>query len=203
MFRLDDKFDVNFLRVQCEGARSRIYGFILYTRKDAYVIKFLKDFDFCNSLHELSGPNWPIFYINPTQRRREENCFTGTMNYMTSYSFEDFYTRDSTREIFNYFGLDSNSDAPCFVTFIWGDDNQLRSFVISIDGSSEESVFKNLSAIVSSITDAESHILEEYKSTDRVFLQVKSNLEALKFKYKVQKFVNKAVPFVEFFSNFR
>lgn len=200
MDQLDKKFDIKILRSKCEGARSRVYGFILYTRKDAYVIKVLKDLDFWNSLDELSGPNWPIFYINPTQRRKDEDHFTETTSYMTPCSFQKKDTRDSTQEIFNYFGLDSNSDAPCFVTFIWGDDNQLRSFIISIDGSTENSAFKSMSDIVSSITDAESNILEEYKSTENVFRGVEKKLKKLKFKYKVQKYVKKAVPFVELFS---
>ena len=203
MIRLNGKFDVNVLREKCGESRSRIYGFILYTLKDAYVRRVLDDRYFGDSLSVRSGSNWPIFFIAPNNAA-DDHKWDGYLNYMVSiprWSLRELSNEEE--EIFDFFGLDSNYDSPCFVTFIWGDDNQLRSFVISIDGSSEQSVFKNLSAIVSSITYAESHILEEYKSTDRVFLQVKSNLEALKFKYKVQKFVNKAVPFVEFFSNFR
>lgn len=202
MYQLDKKFNINILRSKCEGARSRIYGFILYTRKDAYVIKVLKDLEFWNSLDEQSGSNWPIFYIAP-MNAADDYEWDGCLHYMVSIPRWPRRESSNENEIFDFFGLNSNDDSPCFVTFIWGDDNKLRSFVISIDGSTENAVFKSLSAIVSSITDAESQIIEEYKSTENVFREVEKNLKGLKFKYKVQNIINRAVPFVEFFSNFR
>ena len=54
--------------VKGDKTLSRIYGFILYTDKDPYVAKVLRDEDFWNALDSISGANWPIFSVRPLRK---------------------------------------------------------------------------------------------------------------------------------------
>ena len=65
MIALNEEFGIEKLRGVCDNATSRIYGFIMYTRKHSYIVKVLRDNDFWNELDEISGANWPIFSIKP------------------------------------------------------------------------------------------------------------------------------------------
>lgn len=51
--------------VRGDESLSRIYGFILYTDKDPFVAKVLRDEDFWQALNSISGPSWPIFAVRP------------------------------------------------------------------------------------------------------------------------------------------
>ena len=91
----------------------------------------------------------------------------------------------------DFFGLDSSEDLPCFVTFIWGDDEELRSIVTSIEGNTVDEVNCSLKEIIITITDAESKISDENKSTENIFREVSQDLQAKKFRSDCLKFVKK------------
>lgn len=67
MFPLEND-DVSCIRDVAKKSVSRISGFILYTRADAFVAKVLKDEDYWNALDTASGANWPIFAVRPLNK---------------------------------------------------------------------------------------------------------------------------------------
>lgn len=117
MIRLDEYFGIHNLRNKCEQSKSRIYGFILFTERDPYVIKALRDDDFWNALNERSGPNWPIFSVRPMKPGHLEypEEQPGTIQYLEPIWKEP----NDNKEFFEFFGIESSKHLPCFVTFMW------------------------------------------------------------------------------------
>lgn len=72
--------DVGLIRETAKESRSRICGFIMYTKADAFVAKVLKDDDYWDSLDAISGPNWPIFAVRPLCSRRKIFSCAGRKN---------------------------------------------------------------------------------------------------------------------------
>ena len=70
MFPFEKECGLKIIKELVKGDKtlSRIYGFILYTDKDPYVAKVLRDEDFWNALDSISGANWPIFSVRPLRK---------------------------------------------------------------------------------------------------------------------------------------
>jgi hypothetical protein len=60
-----EDFDFQLIKGKCEESKSRIYGFILYTRRHANMVNFLQNPNYWDCLDDISGPNWPIFSVRP------------------------------------------------------------------------------------------------------------------------------------------
>jgi len=179
MIPLKEEFGVEALRQKCEMSKSRIYGFILYSDRDPYVKKALRDDDFWDALDRRSGPNWPIFSARP---KKEGSYYTpeaspGTIQYLTRIWREP----DDNQEFLELFGINSSRILPCFVAFMWDDNDELNRFIVKIESGSQDEVYKSLQGIIDTITDTESHILEEYKGSVNVFREVVNNLKDRKF----------------------
>lgn len=184
MFELDiikSELSPELLRGLCDMSNSRIAGFILYTRKHANVAKILKDDDYWNSLDELSGPNWPIFAVRPLEsgycsfRGRYD---PGTINMM----LPTYHDPNANIRVLKYFGLEEAGDLPCFIVFMWDDNNQLRQIDWKVNDYSIETAYNSIKEVVELISKAEQEILPEYKMSTSVFRQVKSEIEGSKFR---------------------
>ena len=161
---------------------SRIYGFILYTDKDPYVVKVLRDRDFWNALNDISGSNWPIFAARPLQKGGYRHLGgTGGASCMV----QTWEEPNNNVPILNDFGLEDSQDLPLFVVFMWDDDDNLNEITIPIRGKDADTVYHSLEEIVKTIARVEEAILPEYKGTVNVFRNVKSELEALDLKHKI------------------
>lgn len=198
---MQEDFGLEFLRKKCQESHTRIYGFILYTRADPYVVKVLRDNDFWKALDEISGPHWPIFSVKPLEEGKIE--FPKVGNDMISYMVPKWHEPNTNKKFLKFFGIESSLELPCFVTFIWDDDDKLRSVVSKIDGSSENAAYESLSEIVSIITNTEAEILSSYKLSVNVFREVSQNLEARKFRHSVRESIKKVKDVVDFFGIFR
>lgn len=180
---------------------SRIYGFILYTEKDPYVIKVLRDEVFWKSFDCLSGANWPIFAVRPLK--------DGKMTYKGSgYNDIGFMVNvwDEPKDnlpILQDFGIEDSQELPLFVAFIWNDKDELNSISIPIRGRSIDEVYHSIEEIIKTIADVEAAILPEYMGTVNVFRNVESALKALNFKYKAYNFGKIAKRIGEFLRVFR
>ena len=65
MIELKKEMGITQIREISEHTVARIFGFIMYTRRHAYIIKALRDNDLWIELDEISGANWPIFSVKP------------------------------------------------------------------------------------------------------------------------------------------
>ena len=162
---------------------SRIYGFILYTEKDPYVAKVLRDEDFWNALDSLSGANWPIFAVRPLQRGQYK--MPSTSRNVISYMMPTWDEPRTNMPILHDFGMKDSENLPLFMAFMWDDQDELNQIAISITGSDVDSVYHSIEEIVKTITRVESEVSPQYKRSVNVFRNVVTEMEALNFKHKV------------------
>lgn len=201
MFEFQRECGLRVIEELVEGDKnlSRIYGFILYTDKDPYVAKVLRDDDFWDALNDISGSNWPIFAARPLQKGiYKHSCVSGGIGYMVQ-AWEE--PKDNL-PIINDFGLQDSRELPLFVVFMWDDEDRIHEIFINIRGNDIDSVYSSLKEIVKAIAKVEDDVLTEYKGTVNVFRNVKSELESLKLKHKVIEIVRpleKIFPFLSVF----
>ena len=195
MIALKDEFGVQHLKGVCEGATSRIYGFIMYTRRHSYIIKVLRDNDFWNELNEISGPNWPIFSIKPLQEGEYEmrGSDRGVFSMMTPIWKEP----NENRKYLKFFSLEESKDRPCFIAFIWKDNNELEQVTWKLSNDSEQEAFDSIREVVNIISQTEALIQPEYKRTENVFRNVRQNIEGIKSKRQLIAGVKKILKIKE------
>lgn len=171
MKTLKEELDLNLLKGLCEESKSRIYGFILYTRRHANVVNFLQNSNYWDCLDDISGPNWPIFSVRPLAQGRAElkgGGPSGTIGMMISTWNEP----NENRKVLDFFGLSESKDLPCFVGFIWDDRGVLQQFTWPINESSVDNVYASLKRIVTIIAEAEESVSENLKSSEYVWEEV-------------------------------
>lgn len=179
MFPLENN-DVSCIREVANKTISRICGFILYTRADAFVTKVLKDEDYWNALDTASGANWPIFAVRPLNRgsrtfsRATENPFC---NFMCSKWTEP----NENLKFLHFFEIPSTMELPCFIAFYINEHDKVEQVTIKIKGNTVEETYWSIREIVDAISMAEREIKPQYKQTGNVFREVAKNLDALCF----------------------
>ena len=161
---------------------SRIYGFIIYTDQNPYVVKVLQDEEFWNALNSISGSNWPIFAVRPL--RKGKYVTQGVGKNSIGFRVSTWKEPNENLQVLRDFGLTSTEQLPLFVAFMWDDNDELNEVAIQIRGKDKDSTYHSLEEIVKVITRAENAVLPEYKQSVNVFRNVKTALESLEFKYK-------------------
>ena len=163
---------------------TRIYGVILYTDRNPYVKKVLRDDDFWAALDEISGIRWPIFAVRPKRQiesskslRQPKMVSTGNAPQSNTLLLEDF-------------GIDDINMLPLFVAFIWDNEGVLKQVHVPIEGNDMDSVYHSLETTIKTIADAEEGILEENRDTIHVFREVKSSLVAQNTRTSIRKTIN-------------
>lgn len=166
-----EDFDLQLIKGICEDSISRIYGFILYTRRHANVVNFLQNQNYWNCLDDISGPNWPVFSVRPLasgSMKMKGGGPEGVIGMMVS----EWHEPNTNRRILDFFGLQESRDLPCFMGFIWDDREQLQQFKWPIEESSVDKVYDSLKKIVTLISDAEARVSENMKSSEYVWEEV-------------------------------
>lgn len=198
---IKESYGIEELRNECAKYKSRIYGFILFTKKNPFVIKVLRDSDFWNAFDELSGPNWPIFSVKPLQQGYAD--FIGASPHGAGMMVSRWHEPEQNRPFIDFFGIPNSEKLPCFVTFIWGDDDELKSIITPINGKTEEDVYSSIEKIISTISYAESRISEENKTTENIFREVSQDLEANHFRSQIGEYIKKIKELKSLLSVFR
>ena len=171
METIKEELSLSLLKGLCEEAKSRIYGFILYTRRHANVVNFLQNSNYWGCLDDISGPNWPIFSVRPLAQGRSEikgGGPSGTIGMMISTWNEP----NENRKILDFFELSESKDLPCFVGFIWDDRDELQQFIWPINETSVDSVYASLKRIVTIISEAEEKVADNLKCSEYVWEEV-------------------------------
>lgn len=140
-------------------SKSNVYGFILYSEENYNVIKAMRDVDFIYALNVISGPNWPIFYVSPLQKKIDEILRggpQGTIGFTRCVSRETKYNNSALE----FFGLnDSKTDLPCFVVFsVNSDKTTIDQRAFKIHGKTEDDIKLSIESIVRTIADMENTI---------------------------------------------
>ena len=171
---------------------SRLYGIILYTSADAYVVKMLRDDAFWNAIDSISGSNWPVFAAKPPS---DKSCST---NKNSSIPREP----EDISSFLESFSIDDFKDLPCFVTFIWDDNDELQSIAVPIKGNNENATFDSIKKIVEIISEVEKQVEPQYKQNVELFRNVKQSLESYRFDYTIKSFGKRAKFFFDFLKSF-
>lgn len=180
---------------------SRIYGFILYTDADGIVASTLANESYWKSFDFISGLRWPIFTVRQLQKGYYKQMGGGSIN-STGFMVSKWYEPPINMDVLKNFEIESTEELPCFIAFIWDDDDKIHSIRVNIEGNSEPEVYNRIKEIVSAISRAEEAVEPQYKRNVELFRNVETELNALKFRYKA-KIVYKAVNVLkEFFGLF-
>lgn len=185
MFSFEKECGLETIKNLVKGDKtlSRIYGFILYTDKDPYVAKVLRDEDFWNALDSISGANWPIFSVRPL--RKGKYSIPTSSSDIISYMVPTWVEPKANMQVLRDFGLENTERLPLFVAFMWDDTDELNQVDIPIEGKGIDEVYNSIEEIVKVITKAEAEVLPQYKGTVNVFRNIVTELNALKFKHTV------------------
>lgn len=202
MFDFQKDCGLELVKDLVEGDKnlSRIYGFILYTEQDPYVVKVLRDDDLWNAFDSISGANWPIFAARPLSKGSYENPFYGS-NYM-HYMLPTWNEPSENIPVLHDFGLKNTEKLPLFVAFMWDDNDELNQVAIPIIGRTVDDVYHSIEEIVKAISKAEAAVEPQYKRTVNVFRNIVTELEALKFRHMVMQRGRIANRIFEFLNSF-
>lgn len=179
---------------------SRIYGFILYTDKDLMVKKVLSDKLYWEELDKRSGARWPIFTVRQLIKGHVESMPSDPNG--TSFMLMKWHEPSVNMDVLNTFEIKRSEELPCFVAFIWDDNDDVQSITVNINGRTDSDVYLKLDEVVSAIARAEASVLPEYKQNVELFRIVKSELDGLNFKYKAKSVYKTASKFIPFFKLF-
>lgn len=187
--------------VSIDSTLSRIYGFILYTDRNPYVVKVLQDDAFWNALNDYSGSNWPVFAVRPLRSGQYAIPSMGKKNafYMLVPIWEE---PNDNRAILRDFGLESSESLPLFIAFMWDDEDRFHQVSIPIRGKDVDSTYQSLEKIIKTVSDVEAKILPEYKHSVTVFRNVAEQLQSLDAQTKLMENVKIVKSLYDFFSQF-
>ena len=199
--KLIEKFDLKVIN-ECR-CKSNIYGFILFSEINYSVVKVMRDADFINALHVISGPNWPILFVSPLEKKIIDFDGTGTngtIGYSLCVSRETAYNKAALE----FFDLkNSESDLPCFVVFS-RDINNPEVFAqraFRINGKTEDEVRQSLGEIVSTIADIERTIRDgsnEQFNDQYIFGEATKKLDQM----EVGNLIRKSLPGISTVASF-
>ncbi len=199
--KLIQKFDLKVINECC--CNSNIYGFILFSEINYSVVKVMRDADFINALHVISGPNWPILFVSPLEKKIidfDGTGINGTIGYSLCVSRETEYNKGALE----FFDLNnSESDLPCFVVFSRDINNpeEFAQRAFRINGKTEDEVRHSLEEIVSTIADIERTIRDgsaEEFNDQYIFWEATKKLDQM----EVGNLIRKSLPGVSSVASF-
>lgn len=199
--KLIQKFDLKVINECC--CNSNIYGFILFSEINYSVVKVMRDADFINALHVISGPNWPILFVSPLEKKIidfDGTGINGTIGYSLCVSRETEYNKGALE----FFDLNnSESDLPCFVVFSRDINNpeEFAQRAFRINGKTEDEVRHSLEEIVSTIADIERTIRDgsaEEFNDQYIFWEATKKLDQI----EVGNLIRKSLPGVSSVASF-
>lgn len=197
----NNDFKLEIIKGLCQDSISRIYGFILYTRRHANVANFLQNQNYWNCLDDISGDNWPIFAVRPLDEGHYKQSGSSNIPGAISMMISEWHEPNSNRQILDSFGLKESKDLPCFIGFIWDDKDELQQFVWKIDEKSIDTVYSSLKEIVTLISDAEGRVSDNLKSSECVWEEVIMSLKNEKSITQKVKFFVASTRAVELFGS--
>ena len=156
MLPLDKMLTVQKLIEDRSSFRTmNIFGIIVYTEEHPYIIKVLRDKDYCASLNAKTK-NWILYAIKP-----DNNHGHLTKEY-----------------ILPQLGISDSKELPLLVIVAIGPNRTLLQRNYQIDDKDEDTAYRSLAEQVSIVTEAASRIIPEYRSSTNVHREAIKALEA-------------------------
>lgn len=177
MFNINGISILNNLRTISSYQETRLCGFVIYDETDAVMKRVMNDSSIFRMLDEISGPRWPIFTVAPLV---PSPCRTQSNGLGESENGKGVIEPEMNRMIFDFFGLNSHKDTPCFVVFCWDDNGNLISAWYKLDNSLPSKAEDSLTNIVQIISKAEAKLDDNMRQDLTAFRETI---------YKLEKFV--------------
>lgn len=133
------------------GERANLFGVVVYTARHLNIKKVLRDQDYWDALHDISGPRWVVF---ATRAR------TGTTSAssLALGAFGDLIPvwnePNENRELLQAFELSTTQSLPIIVVFAETEDGTVRKRVIRLDDSSEQAAYSTLKKVLNTVAEA-------------------------------------------------
>lgn len=201
MMQLDEEFGMKVIN-GCHR-KSNLFGFILFSEANYNVVRAMRDHDFIAALHVISGPNWPIFFVSPLERKIGEFFGSESRNsigYARCISRETKYNQSALA----FFGLsNSDKDLPCFVVFSINPKipDVIDQKAYRISGKTEDEVKQSIETIVLTIADIEKTIRngnDNNLDDSYVFWEATKSLDQM----EVGNMIRKSIPRIGKVSSF-
>ena len=134
-----------------------IFGLILFTDEHPNIKKVLRDDDYWDSLHEISGEKWAIFSIRPKKGSFGfPELGPGEVGLMVPVWKEPAENKPLLKE----FGIRSTERLPLFIAFTHIDGEILKTELRLKDGSIDDA-YNSMKGAVSLLAEAVNNILPE------------------------------------------
>jgi len=119
---------------------AQLFGVILYTDKNPHIKKILRDDDYWQGLHELTGENFAVFSVRPEKGRYEHPKFPpGFMGLMVKIWKEP---RDN-QKLIDLFEIKNTEKLPLLLLFT-EINGQYLSIQLEINESSENDAYNSI-----------------------------------------------------------
>lgn len=145
-----------------------VFGVILYTDRNPFVLKMLRDDDFWNALHEISGPRWPIFAIRPASGYKTSRVPRSTASAKKlMVPITRWHEPSANRELLETFKIADTRQLPMLLVFAEGNKGEVLQIAFKIKDADQNSCYKSLKSIVEKCAEAiEKVTAENIKNTE-------------------------------------
>ena len=148
-----------------------VFGVILYTEADPYIIKVLRDDDFWKALDAASGPRWPIFSIRPKPGRHTLEIPAGrdgALGFLIP--IHRWHEPSENRQLLRTFGIEDTSQLPLLLVFAQHSRKGVLQTAIKISGDDVDTCYASLRTAIDLTANAVKNVHEEnIKSTFEVY----------------------------------
>lgn len=127
------------------GDGSGLLALLIYTHKDAELIKCLRDTDYWNALDEISGDKIAMVVPRLPQRRRRARINAPRHNNNFHMMIEDEEPPEASLELLDWLGLAGATDLPQLVFFVIGpEENEVHVANVKIAAEDMHKTFQKL-----------------------------------------------------------
>ena len=173
--------------------KTSVSGIILYSKRNPYLVKALRDNDFWNNLDDISSNIWTIYAVKPKDvDESSSQNINNKLSRMIEYGCASFSEK---YPVLKDFGIDDSSDLPQFAVFLWDKEDNYHQVNIKINGNDELSIRESLKKIVETITSA---IKKDSDNELTVFKNVKTALLKMKCEIVIRDVAGKIIPILDF-----
>jgi hypothetical protein len=172
------------------------FAFILYNFENPHLRKILKDDEYWQALHSLSGEYLTVFSLNykkPRQSYYKRRSSNGNdMQYLTTINTKLDPSEGTNTLLSRYFG-DLEVKYPSILFFQVGDDNVTDTLLIDLNEETIELGFFELKTYIKSAVDALKKIELEYRNNiSEIFDNLEENVRSVRTMYKVKRVTKNA-----------
>ena len=184
-------------KVIAKHAPVKIIGLIVYTERDPFLIKCLRDEDYWKSLDLASGQKWIIFSVKPKPGSYETpKTPKGGFGFLVPIWKEPA----DNEKILNYLNIESTKDLPLLFVMHLNKAGEMLMSAIKIAGKTPEETYVNLQNLILELTAVIERVKEEnYENSDAIFNLIKGKIESLIFFEKAKGNLNKWKEFKDIF----